>query len=34
MTPSDDNENTRQLFKAYKAKAQRELSDCYDTVGA
>lgn len=30
MTPCDDTENTRQLFKAYKAKTPQELSDCYD----
>jgi predicted TPR repeat methyltransferase len=31
MTPSNDRENTRQLFKAYAAKSRREVSGCYDT---
>ncbi len=31
MKPSNDRENTRQLFKAYKAKSPQEVADCYDT---
>ncbi len=30
MTPSNDKENTRQLFKAYSAKSPEEVSGCYD----
>jgi predicted TPR repeat methyltransferase len=30
MTPSDDGEDTRQLFKAYTAKSPQEVSGCYD----
>ena len=30
MTPSDDGENTRQLFMAYTAKSPQEVSNCYD----
>ncbi len=31
MTPSNDRENTRHLFKAYAAKSRQEVSRCYDT---
>ncbi len=31
MTPTNDRENTRQLFKAYAAKSRQEVSGCYDT---
>ena len=30
MTPSNDRENTRHLFKAYAAKSRQEVSRCYD----
>ncbi len=30
MTPSDDKENTRQLFKAYDAESPEEVAGCYD----